>query len=307
MLVPDLAHQFLQDVFQGHQTFGAAVLVHHHGHMHLPALHFIQQIGHRGGGGDVDDRRDQVFPAVVVPQLGLVKVLFVDHADDGVDAAVPDGNTGEAVGGDQLIQLLGAGLVGDGHNVHPRRQDLLYLHVSELNGGTDEAALVLIQPPFVLSGGDHGDQLVFRDAPIAIGVEQTPYQLLEQAEQDGQRAQNHGEHPQKGGCGHGPALCVFFGDGLGADLPKGEDDQGQDHRGDGGAILRAELGEEQGAQGGGGDVDNIIAHQKGGEQSVKIFSQAQGGLGLAVAVVRHIPQSDLVQRGKGGLGGGEVC
>lgn len=71
-----------------------------------------------------------------------------------------------------------------------------------------------------------------------------------------------GEHPQKGGCGHGPALCVFFGDGLGADLPKGEDDQGQDHRGDGGAILRAELGEEQGAQGGGGDVDNIIATKR---------------------------------------------
>ena len=171
---------------------------------------------------------------------------------------------------------------------------------------TDEAAFVLIQAPFVLSGGDHGDQLIFGDAPVAAGVEQFADALLEQAEQDGQGTQDGGEHPQEGGGRHGPGFCVFLGDGLGADLPEGEDDQGQDHGGDGGAILRAELGEEQGAQGGGGDVDNIIAHQKGGEQSVKIFSQAQGGLGLAVAVVRHVPQSDLVQRGKGGLGGGEV-
>ena len=132
----------------------------------------------------------------------------------------------------------------------------------------------------VLGGGDHGDQLILGDAPVAAGVEQFADALLEQAEQDGQGTQDGGEHPQEGSGHHGPAFRVFLGDGLGADLPEGEDDQGQDHGGDGGAILRAELGEEQGAQGGGGDVDNIIAHQKGGEQSVKIFSQAQGGLAL---------------------------
>ena len=145
-------------------------------------------------------------------------------------------------------------------------------------------------------------------APIAIGVEQAPHQLLEQAEQDGQRAQNHGQSTRRRGVAvmAQPSACSLAMV-LGLISPKVR-------------MTRVKTTVEMVAPYSGLSLvknkvprvaavmlSNTIAHQKGGEQSVKIFSQAQGGLGLAVAVVRHIPQSDLVQRGKGGLGGGEVC
>ena len=42
-LVIDVAHQLLQQVLQGHQSAGPAILIHHHGHVDLFALHVTEE------------------------------------------------------------------------------------------------------------------------------------------------------------------------------------------------------------------------------------------------------------------------
>ena len=57
-------------------------------------------------------------------------------------------------------------------------EDLLHLHVAELNGGADQLALVLVQAALILGLVHHGDELLLGDALVLLLVEDEGEQLL---------------------------------------------------------------------------------------------------------------------------------
>ena len=94
MLIPDLAHQLLQNILQRDDTLGAAVLIHNHGHMGLVLLESAQQFRDLGACSGIEHRRLQVGDHVLAPVTGGIKVLLMDEAHDIVDGLVIDRDTG---------------------------------------------------------------------------------------------------------------------------------------------------------------------------------------------------------------------
>ena len=60
-------------------------------------------------------------------------------------------------------------------------------------------------------------------------------------------------------------------------------------------LLPQHLGKQDGADGSGGNVDDIVADEDGGEQLVVFFRHGQHPGGGRVAVLRAAFQTDLVQ------------
>ena len=71
---------------------------------------------------------------------GDVEILLVDDADDVVHGVVIDGQAGIAGFCEGLRKLFQRNIVLHGHHVYAGRQDLLHLHVVELDGAADELA-----------------------------------------------------------------------------------------------------------------------------------------------------------------------
>ena len=306
VLIPDLAHQLLQDILHGQQALGAAVLVHHDGHVGLFLLQRPQQEPQLRVGGGVVDRRDAPGDAALPVVAGGVEVLFMDDAHDVVHVLVVHRQAGVAAlregGGD----LLHGGGVLHRHDVHPGGEDVPGLQVAELDGGADQLALVLVQAALVLRLGHHGDQLLLGDAGVLGGAEDQVQQLLPLGEEEVQRPQDQQEHPEYGGGEHGKALRMLLGQALGGDLAEDQHHQRQHHRGDGGAVRGVQLGEEHRAHGGRGDVHDVVADEDGGDQPVVVVRQLHGQLGLFVPGVGPALHPDLVHAGERGLRGGEI-
>ena len=137
-------------------------------------------------------------------------------------------------------------------------------------------------------------------------LEDHAHQLLPQAEQEVQGGQQDDEHVDEGSGEHGELFGVVLGDGLGGDLAEDQDHHGDDGGGNSGTTVAQQVNEEQGADGGQGDVDHVVADEDGGDQLVVILRQPQGQLGLVVTLLGHGLQTGAVDGGESGLRGGEV-
>ena len=307
VFVPDLPHQLLHDVLQGHQALGAAVLVHYNNHVGLLPLENPQQLGDLGIAGGVQHGAGNGLYVGLTTIAGGVEVLLMDHADDVVDVLMVHRQPGVTALGEGLSDVVHGVGVLHRHDVHAGGEDLIHLHIIELDGGADELALVLVQPALDLGLVHHGHQLFLGDAAVPLLVKYHGQQLFQQAEQEVHRGKDHHENPHNGSGEHGKALGILLGQALGRDLAKDQhhngDDGGRDHR----AVLQPQaLGEEHGGQRGGGQVDDVVAHQNGGQQVVVLVHQPEGQGGPAVAGVGLALQADAVEGGKGGLRGGEI-
>src|SRR5699024_9746610 len=81
---------------------------------------------------------------------------------------------------------------------------------------------------------------------------------------------------------------------------------GHHNGGKGGANVSKVAHKEQRADGGGGDVHNVVADEDGGEDPVIVLSQLQRGCGTAAALFGSGLEAGFIEGGKGGFGGGEV-
>ena len=90
----------------------------------------------------------------------------------------------------------------------------------------------------------------------------------------------------KGSAEHGKFLGEILGNALGGDLAEDQHQNGDRHRGIGGADIAVKLYEQQGGDRGHGDVHNVVADQNGGNELVVIVCQTGGKLCPAVAAVR---------------------
>ena len=184
MFVPNLTHQLLQDVLQGDDTLGTAVLVHHHRHVYLVLLQDTQQLKGLGVASGVEHRGFEVGHHGLPPVPGGVKVLLVDKAHDVVNGLMVDRDAGVACLGKEGGQLLHGALLLGGSQVHPGGEQLGDLQVVELNGVADQVTLVLVQAALVLRLVHHAHQLLLGDAVVPLGAEDPAHQLFPLAEQE---------------------------------------------------------------------------------------------------------------------------
>ena len=228
------------------------------------------------------------------------------HTDDVVNGAVVDGQTGISRFRKGIGHLIQREIVLHRDHIHAGREDLLHLHIVELNGAADELAFPVGQLAVVLGLADHGHQLTLSDGVLLGAADEMPQQALPLAEQPGQRGEQDHEQVQKGRNRCGNRLRHLLCKALGGHLAKDQNHNGQHEGGHRRAPLRVQqAGEQHCANGCCGNVDDIVADEDGGEQLVVLFRHSQHAGCCRIAVLGAAFQADLVQGRKCGLRGGE--
>ena len=137
-----LAHYLLDDVFHGHQSRGAAELIHHDGYMHAVLLKLMQQVVYHLGLWDEVGRTHQRLPAEVVALVQMrQQILDVEDTFYIICIALIDGDARVGIVHDALQHLLERGTVVQRHHVHARSHHLLGRLTAEAYDALQDAAL----------------------------------------------------------------------------------------------------------------------------------------------------------------------
>lgn len=229
-LVGDLADDLLEDVLDGEQARGAAVLVDRDGHVVVRALHLLEQLVEPLGVGDeaglVHQRVDDGARAVRVHVPGH-EVLDVDDADDVVDGLVDHREPGEA-GAQGQCEGLADGLGAlDPDDLGARHHDLAGDGVAELEHRVDHLALGVLDDAAFLGEVDELAQLDLgaeRAFPEALAGGDG---VADEDQQPGQRAEDRAEDADGPGDVAADAVRVLAAEGARADAD--EDVAHDDH------------------------------------------------------------------------------
>ena len=195
MLVDDLADQLLQAVLQGHQTGDGAVLVGHHGHVEMVALHVAHEFGDRLVLGNhyrrAHERLDgsRAVPGPHRPH----QVLRIGDADDVLVVVVlaQHRHPAHAV----LEAQVKRGVDGDvglhGHDVGTRDHDFPDHGVAELDDRLDELPLLVLDDLLLGRRLDEAEELLLTD-------ERSLFQPLALHDDVGETDEAAGDQAQRG-------------------------------------------------------------------------------------------------------------
>ena len=306
MLIPDLAHQLLQDVLHGDDAAGAAVLIHHHGHVGLGLLELGEELADGLALQGEDHGGKELREGLFRDALADVEVLLVQHAQDIVDAVPVDDEAGVAGLGEARCDLLPAGLQGDGRQVHPVDEDVPGLPVCELDGVFQQLPLTAVNAALLLDLLHQHEKLRLGEAALRPQPEKAGEQTLPLGEEEVQRGEGPHQEAQHGGGEAGEALGTVPGHALGGNLAEDQHRQRHHHGGEGSARVPEAADEEQRAQRGGGDVHDVVADEDGGDETVILAVEMQGQLCPVVPLLRQGAHLGGAQGGEGRLRGGEV-
>ncbi len=310
VLVGDLPDDLLQQVLQGDQAGGAAVLVDHDHHVALAQAHLAQALGGPHRLGHVGGRAQDVGQGLV--GLAVVEapehVLGVGQAHHLVDGAVVDRDAREAGAQDQLEHLLERGLEGHGDHVGPGHHDLAQDGVAELEDRVDHLPLFLFDDVVPLGLVDHGLDLV-------LGHERAALQALAGGDHVADGDQQPGELPEAGEAGEEVhergheqrrPVGVLDGVGLGRHLGADEGDHGHDGgRDDHPEPAADEPVHHRGEQGGGEELDHQHQQQDQVEEPGRLLDQGQELGGAAALLLAQVHGPGPAHAGQAGLGRGQ--
>ena len=306
VLIPDLAHQLLQDILQGNDALGAAVLIHHNRHVVVLLPQGAQQLGDLGGTSGIEGGGDHLFQRGGLFQPCQIVVLFMYHANDVVDGAMVDRQTGVTRLRKDLGQLLQGDVIFHGHHVYTGGQDLFHFHIVKFNGAADQLAFPIGQLAVVFGLADHGHQLALGDGVYLFVAHKAAQQLFPLGKQPGQRGHQCHQQLQDGGYGGSHRFRHLLGQALGGHLTKDQDHHSKHDSGEGRPLLSThQLDEQHRTNGGSGDVHDVVADEDGGEQLIILLSHCQHAGGGGVTLLRAAFQTDLVQGRKRGFGCGK--
>ena len=261
-----------------------------------------QQRGNLCRACGVHGGADEVLHSGVPLAHGGVQVFLMHHADDVVDGLVIHRQAGVAALGKGVGQFVQRNIVGHRHHVHTGGQHFLHFHIIKFDGGADQLAFPVGEFPVIFRLTHHGEQLGIGDHIVLAAVEKAVQQLFPAAEQKIQRGEQGDEYIEDGRTDDRKFFRHFLGEALGGDLAKNQHQHRDDHSGHRGAILPAAQPDKQHrAEGGHGNVDNVVADEDGGQQVVVAFGERQHLFGLLVAGIRPAFQANLVERGIGGF------
>ena len=303
MLVPDFAHQFLHNVFRGHQPPDGAVAVHHHGHFHLGLLEGLQHPGNLGGLVDQGCLFDQLLQAAVgVLEIGCQEILGVEDSHNLAVVILEYRQTGKTVAAKQLQGFFAAFRNIHGHHVHPGRHDFPDPDVAEFDGAFDQQAVLLVDAAPVFHFVHHQKQFIFRGEPVGHFFPHGPVEgAFQQPEQEIQRSEQHHQHTEQAGAVHGVFFRCIAGHAFGDDFPENQDHNGGEHRGQGQTGRTEGRRGNRRRQGSGGNVHHVVPDQDGGQGIVKMVQQPEGFPGLFAAAFGLVLQPQLVGPGKSRL------
>ena len=315
MLVPDVAHQLLQDVLHGHDTQGATVLIQHHGQMGLVGLQLTEQIVDALTLMDEQGRRDQFLQGLVGKTLGGKHVLGMENAHDLVDALLVNQQTGEAGLLEDLTDLLHGSLDVKALQIHAVGQDILGLLLGEVDGVTEQVALLVVDGALLLNLLHQHEQLFLGHFVVSLDTEDLGYQLCPQRENEADGNEDPNKELHEGGREHGESLGAVLGDGLGGDLTEHQHHNGDHGGGDQGSVIvgkdlilpiHAQSDDKHRSNGGQKNVDQVVADENGGEQAVVVLAELEREVGTLVALLDHGLELGLTQGRKSGFGSGKI-
>ena len=329
VFVFDFAEDLFEDVFEGDDAGGGAVLIDDDGHVGIVGAEDVDQVGQRAGFGDEDGHAHDVaqveLGGAFAEHQDVDQVLQMDDADDLIGAFFEDGEAGELVFVEEDEELFEGRVDGHGDHVAAGDHDLAGGVFFELEEAMDGQLLELLEFAFGLRHGD--DEFDFFDG-VAAGAFTFPFQTeldgdaFGGALDDGdERAGDAAEDDEDGGDENGEAIGGFDGDVLGDDFA--DDDMHVGHQGEGedegddGDHLFGER-HHQGlhpphedlmdgffagpteAKGGNGDAD-----LGDGEESLRVLEEAERGFGAGVTIVGELFQAGFAGAEEGCLGGRE--
>ena len=253
---------------------------------------------------DVGDGFENLFQLELgIFHVGVEKVLRVEKADEVVFLQVVDGQAGEVVRGKQTIDLGVAVRNVAGDHIDAGCQDFLDTDVVEFDGGLDEVAFVAVDGTFRLHFVHHDLHLCLRHGWGSLFAGNVAVQLfLELAEEEIDWREEPRQQEQ-GAAGRQQYLFrKLLGKTLGGNFPENQNNDGGDDGGHGDALGAHKLDEDDRGDGGGGDVDDIVAHENRRQDGIEVLQQFQAQLGPFLPFAGHVFEADLVDAGQGRLG-----
>ena len=216
IFVGDLPDDLLQDVLDGDESRGPAVLVDHDREMNLQRLHLLEQLvnrlalGHEGGRPH--DRGDLLDGLALTVQLAPGRdVLEVDDPDHVVQVLADHRNAGEAAAQGKRQRLAQRLVPFDEHHVGARDHDLPHDRVAQLEHRVDHRALTGLDDLPLLQQVDKPAQVLLGSGRppagprLTAGRPEKARQRPEEAHhrmQDGRRGECHPRRVPLGAAGH---------------------------------------------------------------------------------------------------------
>lgn len=324
--VLNLADDFFEDIFKGHEAEGVAVFVHDDGEMELTLLEELEDFFEAGGFGDVDDfagDAGEVGAGAGEVAVGE-EVLDVDDAEGLVEVAVfAEGEAGIASAfGD--VEAFGDGGVGvEGDYFATRAHDFAGDAVAEVEGVEDDVAAEGSGAGVHLAGGEHEAEFVlgvgggFVSGLDAEETEEGEGAFVEEPDE----GVGEGVEPLEGigdpqGGGEGVADAEGFGGLFAGDDVEEGDDSKADGEGDGMLEARGGDGEpvidglEEGFEDGfadpaEGEAGEGDAELGGAEIGVEVGDDVAKEFGPAIAAGNEGLKLGVADFDEGEFGGDE--
>ena len=201
VLLVDLAHDLFRNVAERDDSGDARVFVHHHRERLLGKLELPQQIVHPlrlRNHGHLPEQRCEPFPVA-----GHGDEIHGVHHPDHLVARAEHRDPVVPALGDEPLDLLPGGFVGDRHDARPGRHHLADQHFVEFEHPAHHRGLVLLEDPLLLARLEKRLDLLVgglvvrlrgerESAPeeVAQGLAERPHETLPAAEPGKERPQH---------------------------------------------------------------------------------------------------------------------
>ncbi len=177
MLIPNLAYQLFNYVFERYNTFCAAKFVNNNGHMQFLLLQKLKQIRYFHRRRNKLRRLEHSGNVPFGSGQTAEKVLFVNHPDNAINGLVIYRQTGIA----SLPKHLGNfffRFFRHGFHIHSRRHNLDGLDIIKLNDIPEHITLTLSYAPLLFRLFYNGEKLTVGNRMVRAGAQQLTQALL---------------------------------------------------------------------------------------------------------------------------------
>ena len=245
--------------------------------------------------------------SVGIIQQGLEVVVQVEDANDVVNAALVDRDPGESGLTGSVIDLLAAVLDIHGHDVHPGCHDLGGADLVEVQSVLQQLTAVLVQDVLILGGLDDGLQLLHGVVLLAVflPLQGQGHEADKSHHQKRQGLEDDGQEAHRPGKGQRETVGVLLRHDLWHGLAEDDNADRHDDSGDPGILLSEGGNGDERAQGGDGDVHEIVADEDGGEGIVVMVDDPDRQGRQTGTVLSLIFQADAVGGGERHLSAGK--
>ena len=262
----------------------------------------VHQLGiERGAFGYEVGRAHLAFQRGPVQSLSiyyLADVAQVQHAHDIVDVVAPYRQARVGTGLDAAQDVVVAVVQVDAVDLVARHHDIVDGNLFQrqqvehhvLASGRDQGAALRHQGAQLFLGQ------VLVDRALGVHSQHMQQAVGDAADQPHQRVHDFQQRQQDEAGGERNLFGVQGGDRLGGDLGKDQHHQGQGHGGDENAGVAPQANGDDGGNGGGENVDQVVADQDQADKPVRALQQLAGAFCAMVVVFLQVFQPIAVER-----------